>query len=416
VPPQTAPSPSAGAGAANAGASAPPHPTITLTFPIIFLSNPQRQSSSDNNNSTSDDGAQNVYVREEFQNLFTRFLQAMPSMPFTPGQFEPAPNGPPKKHATQSALDSLKPVEVATLPEGERRCHICMQDFYVKPLGPRSPYVEDVKEEGDQDVFSSHQNTLTWNQNESVEETVSKDEGEVPLQMPCGHVFGSACLKEWLYQSPTCPLCREEVESYIDEPQPTSLPALGTFDGPIPWFQVPNPPPQPSSTVTEQSDDMQVDPPSTDASNPTQPQFHAQIPRLAFQFIFTTPASSPPANPTSSSNTSQTPPQRTPTPSPSPNISRPSSAHTVRHHPYARTTTPTPLSGPSITDRPDLFCAQRASGLCTHDIADERLIRLECGHAFHPDCLQESMVVGEYPLEQNERRCPRCRRWVNVLQ
>lgn len=84
VPSPTTPSPSEATGAANAGAAAPPHPTfsnITLTFPIVFLSNLPRQSSSDNNGS-SDDDAQNILASEEVQNLFTRFLQAMPSMPF----------------------------------------------------------------------------------------------------------------------------------------------------------------------------------------------------------------------------------------------------------------------------------------------------------------------------------------------
>jgi len=208
--------------------NAPPHPSITFTFPIVFITNPP-PSSSDTN--PPDAGVQNVIPPEELQNLFSRFLRA----PFAPGQFEPMPPWNPKKHATQSALETLESIDVTGLPEGERRCHICMQDFYVKPVGPRSPYVEDVKDEDDlQNVLSSTREKLTRGQ-EDVPSASEEDERETPLEMPCGHVFGSTCLKAWLYQSPTCPLCRVEVESYTDEPQ---QPEISSLDGQFPFIQV----------------------------------------------------------------------------------------------------------------------------------------------------------------------------------
>ncbi len=88
----------------------PPHPNITFTFPIVFITNPP-PSSSDTN--PQDPGVQNVIPPEELQNLFSRFLRA----PFASGQFEPMPAGNPKKHATQSALDTLKSIDVTSLPE-----------------------------------------------------------------------------------------------------------------------------------------------------------------------------------------------------------------------------------------------------------------------------------------------------------
>ena len=162
---------------------------------------------------------------------------------------------------------------------------------------------------------------------------------------------------------------------------------------------------------------MQVDPSIATTTEPTDPPpsqpSPPQFPRLAFQFIWTTGPPTPPAQTT----TAPAPSAQTTTPAPSISpISRPASSHTVRHHPYARPVTPSPLSGPSVTDRPDLFCAQRASGLCSHDISDESLLRLECGHAFHGDCLEESMIIGGHSIEQEQRRCPRCRRWMSILQ
>lgn len=335
-----------------------------------------------------------VAVPPEIRHFFSRLVQGM-SMPFGPQQYEPVPSGPPKKHATQSALDKLKPVETESLPETDRRCHICMQDYLVKQVGPRSPYVEDVKDEEDQDVtrICSHM-SLTDDQEDTPEPKAAQEapsnteEGETPVQMPCGHVFGSTCLKEWLYQSPTCPLCRVEVESYTDEPHPS--------ESPFPWFA---PPPQ------QQAPDQSGEPMQVDASNAetgiTAPQPQPQFfPHLAFQFIIT-PVPPPPSS------------APNPAPAPNPQVSRSAPAHAARHHPYSRSATP---AVPSVVDRPDLFCAQRGPGLCPHDISDENLIRLECGHAYHPDCLETSMISSGYSIDGNEMRCPRCRRWMNVLQ
>ena len=344
-----------------------PLPSITFTFPVIVITNP----------SDSETQQHEPLPAEYLRNLFALLFRAMPFA--AAGQFEPMPSGPPKKHATQSAIDKLRVREVTSLPQEERRCNICMQDFVLPHVGPRSPYVEDVKDEDDfSNVIADVESTLIDQGESSGQENVGPkdEEGEVPLEMLCGHVFGSKCLKEWLYQSPTCPLCRIEVESYTDDPVPTA---------------------------TEQGDpdEMEMDPPSAEGPTQTQTQTQTHHPNLAVHVIFTAP--SPPPSQSPQTNASVNPPSP---------ISRPPSSHSIRHHPYAR---PNPPSPPSLADRPDLFCAQRTSGLCTHDLTDENLLRLECGHAFHVDCLEGSMLIDGYPLTQRERRCPRCRRWMNVL-
>ena len=35
--------------------------------------------------------------------------------------------------------------------------------------------------------------------------------GECPVQLPCSHVFGLVCLKTWLTENNTCPICRREL-------------------------------------------------------------------------------------------------------------------------------------------------------------------------------------------------------------
>lgn len=423
--------------ASSAGDPSPQSvPNITITFPIVFVTGPPPgQSNGDESTDHSHEGHVHHHTipPEDMQNLFERWLRAISFVPGVNGQYEPMPTGPPKKHATQNALDKLRRVDVASLPESDRRCHICMQDYFVRKNGPRSPYVEDVKDEDELDgrVRSWFGRGLIVQDVNVQPAEVPKEEGEVPLEMPCGHVFGSICLKEWLYQSPTCPLCRVEVESYTEEPQlPQGAQGLPPFTG-LPSFSETFPTFPPSGLTPfngpPQSDEMQIDSetsrqqtgtatPQTEtsasASDPTEPQPQRRhFPPIAFQFVFTTPPNPPNNTDATNSNTSS--------PSPAPPISRPASAHTIRHHPYARIPTPstTPSSPfPTVIDRPDLFCAQRGNGLCSHDITDESLLRLQCGHAFHADCLEGSMIIDGYPITEAERRCPRCRRWMEILQ
>ncbi|RVD88825.1 uncharacterized protein DFL_002998 [Arthrobotrys flagrans] len=71
--------------------------------------------------------------------------------------------------------------------------------------------------------------------------------------------------------------------------------------------------------------------------------------------------------------------------------------------------------------RPDLLCAMRTLGLCVaeHDPHDDhahnRLLRLDCGHGFHEDCLRgavssrERIPLAQVDLEAEKLWCERCR-------
>ncbi|KAL1841193.1 hypothetical protein VTJ49DRAFT_7314 [Mycothermus thermophilus] len=91
-----------------------------------------------------------------------------------------------KRVASKQALAQLQSVDLNTLPEGERTCVICYNDF-----GQKSP------------------------------------EGilEAPLRLPkCRHVFGDHCLKKWFEESDSCPYCRDKVPS-----EPAMVPSLRAF-------------------------------------------------------------------------------------------------------------------------------------------------------------------------------------------
>ncbi|KAI8957227.1 hypothetical protein F5Y11DRAFT_98754 [Daldinia sp. FL1419] len=83
-----------------------------------------------------------------------------------------------KRVASKKAITSLESVAISTLPENERTCVICYNDY-----GVETP--------------------------EGINET--------PLRLPkCKHVFGDHCIKKWFEESDSCPYCRDKVPS---EPQ-----------------------------------------------------------------------------------------------------------------------------------------------------------------------------------------------------
>ncbi|KAH9908718.1 hypothetical protein F4778DRAFT_360672 [Xylariomycetidae sp. FL2044] len=87
-----------------------------------------------------------------------------------------------KRVASQRAIASLQSVDISELPESERTCVICYNDF-----------------------------------------GVANPEGinEAPLRLPkCKHVFGDHCIKKWFEESDSCPYCRDKVPS---EPQHRSV-------------------------------------------------------------------------------------------------------------------------------------------------------------------------------------------------
>jgi hypothetical protein len=78
-----------------------------------------------------------------------------------------------KMVASRAALQSLQSVNVSDLPEGERTCVICYNEY-----GIESP--------------------------EGI--------NEAPLRLPkCQHVFGDHCIKKWFEDSDNCPYCRDKL-------------------------------------------------------------------------------------------------------------------------------------------------------------------------------------------------------------
>lgn len=55
---------------------------------------------------------------------------------------------------------------------------------------------------------------------------------EVPVQLPCGHVFGEVCITIWTHSSNSCPLCRKKVLNTDDCPANIRVPNSGSSNSP----------------------------------------------------------------------------------------------------------------------------------------------------------------------------------------
>ncbi|KAI1386197.1 uncharacterized protein F4822DRAFT_308426 [Hypoxylon trugodes] len=93
-----------------------------------------------------------------------------------------------KRVASKKAITSLESVTISSLPENERTCVICYNDY-----GVQTP----------------------------------EGASETPLRLPkCKHVFGDHCIKKWFQESDSCPYCRDKVPS---EPHRTAMNAHNVY-------------------------------------------------------------------------------------------------------------------------------------------------------------------------------------------
>lgn len=171
---------------------------------------------------------------------------------------------PNKKTASERVIKSLQDLPLLSIAEKE--CPICYEpyeekllkrqrekrssaqllidesnDFYLQLRHGRNDFsvqtAEEAQQFNDPSLFFADDQTgstytrfpmrnITTLQDPSAEEvlpgSVSKEErlkqeideaGHTPVKMPsCEHIFGRACIVQWLKSSVSCPLCRSEVE------------------------------------------------------------------------------------------------------------------------------------------------------------------------------------------------------------
>lgn len=92
--------------------------------------------------------------------------------------------GIPKWRRERNLAGLLLDISPDTIPPEDRNCGIC-----------REPYL-GVRPTEDTDDF-----------------------GEEPVQLPCGHIYGKACISSWLLEQGTCGFCRHNFSEALNEPR-----------------------------------------------------------------------------------------------------------------------------------------------------------------------------------------------------
>lgn len=267
---------------------------------------------------------------------------------------------------------------------------------------------------------------------EMVERKYSRNTSgnEHPLRMPCGHVFGAGCLKSHLSKMNNCPACGYELETVEDgdkmrERRP-SMRSNGSrssrYSDEFHGLPMVNAPP-PRAQTTRQGRGPFDPPPQSHYGNGPNPLVrpmtgflphnpHPMGQRIQSHRHSRFPSSSyappPPANQRYDSSA----------PFNRPHSASSSTAATTQSAPEG-VRYPAPLqitagpSGRSHTPfrRPDLECGFKETGLCEKP-SGGRLVRLDCNHGYHYDCLRSNMASsGRGTAEGNEVWCEMCRKY-----
>ncbi|KAF8424587.1 hypothetical protein EV426DRAFT_712401 [Tirmania nivea] len=307
-----------------------------------------------------------------------------------------------KRRASASAIADLQVLRLADLPEEDRCCNICMEQ-YVEEKYP-----------------------------------CDKPKKENAMRMPCGHVFGSYCLKQWLQNHNTCPACRMEVD-YVEVEEEEVLPrsraqrrpSLSTHelivndlfgepyrDPAPPRSKTPHHTSSRSRSYFGNCEPEQRPGTATPATRPSLKRTQTLMGTGTVRYPF--------ARPPSDEYCQYTPPS-------------PQRIHGIRESPYERPGSAT-SSGAATTQseptwgsdgyyaqsarsgratpfrRADMVCALESLGLCMMDeqVYGQRLMRLDCGHGFHADCLYTSMKSRGDAADLGAKLlwCERCRRYL----
>lgn len=171
--------------------------------------------------------------------------------------------------------DTFQKFPVKSLPGlTEQTCAICFEQYEQLP-----PPIDDcVTKKRKMNLREPTPTASTSNEREekATLETCDIEWKHVPVELPCGHIFGQSCLAHWLNENRNCPLCRnnipDEVGDRNDLPPVTYLRFGGPGAGGMHLYDDRQPStgedsaPQPESRL-DQSEEQAPNPPQ-DTQNP----------------------------------------------------------------------------------------------------------------------------------------------------
>ncbi|KAH3668515.1 hypothetical protein OGAPHI_002269 [Ogataea philodendri] len=124
---------------------------------------------------------------------------------------------------SKQIFDKLEVKKVSEL--ADQQCAICYESYEDQEsvgktqIGQKRKRGQDEEEESNE-----HQpKKLRKMENETKPRPLSSkltqkdvEYTHVPVEMPCGHIFGRSCLREWLKTNNSCPLCRHSIRNEND--------------------------------------------------------------------------------------------------------------------------------------------------------------------------------------------------------
>jgi hypothetical protein len=128
-----------------------------------------------------------------------------------------------EKRLTQENFNSLPVVDYDKLGES-KACSICFEDMEDHMNLEKDDDERHFKKRKMNDKsaspspYSSQQPSAASTPPPTAEESAKRPLAEytgtydhIPIELPCHHIFGQSCLREWLKDHITCPLCRKPV-------------------------------------------------------------------------------------------------------------------------------------------------------------------------------------------------------------
>ncbi|QPG72980.1 hypothetical protein FOA43_000284 [Brettanomyces nanus] len=116
-------------------------------------------------------------------------------------------------------FEDFKLPQLSCIEKSDRQCPICYEEYQssqeedkLNDNGKRPMLTENSPSKKRQKTVTGVKHTKSTGTEPDAESKEKRQKySHVPVEMPCGHLFGRTCLYEWLKTNNSCPLCRDKI-------------------------------------------------------------------------------------------------------------------------------------------------------------------------------------------------------------